>query len=201
MSLAHSRRKEIEVCQRDAVRLSAWKFGFSLHPSPRLRPAPKAVNLRSRTRTATPAKPAVGAPDAPHIPQALLVTPQLQGLALGLDSEAELLRAVADSVTEPFYAWSVGGLLLMANHGWEEATGISRATSLGKSCSAIFPTAMAKRFLEVNRLVIDKGIPVREEEFVDKPEGRVVYLTLKFPIRDKSGRIVAVGGISLSKKA
>ena len=60
---------------------------------------------------------------------------------------------------------------------------------------------MAKRFLEVNRLVIERGQPVREEEFVDLPDGRVLYLTLKFPIRDKSGRIVAVGGISLSKKA
>ncbi|NDB78225.1 MAG: PAS domain S-box protein [Verrucomicrobia bacterium] len=130
-----------------------------------------------------------------------LVTAQLQALALGLENECDFLRAVADSVTEPFYVWSVGGLLLMANHGWEAATGIPRATALGKSCSAIFPTLMAKRFLEVNRLVIEKGVPVREEEFVDKPEGRVLYLTLKFPIRDKSGRIVAVGGISLSKRA
>ncbi len=130
----------------------------------------------------------------------MLVTPQLQGLALGLDNECDFLRAVADSVTEPFYVWSVGGLLLMANRGWEEATGISRERSLGKSCSAIFPTQMAKRFIEVNRLVIEKGVPVREEEFVDKPEGRVHYLTLKFPIRDKSGRIVAVGGISLSQQ-
>jgi PAS domain S-box-containing protein len=176
-------------------------LGLPLHPFARLRPSPKPVSQRSRARTAAPTGPHEGAPEAPLLPQALLVTPQLQGLALGLDSEAEFLRAVADSVTEPFYAWSVGGLLLMANHGWEQATGISRANSLGKSCSAIFPTAMAKRFLEVNRLVIDKGVPVREEEFVDKPEGRVLYLTLKFPIRDKSGRIVAVGGISLSKRA
>ena len=60
---------------------------------------------------------------------------------------------------------------------------------------------MAKRFLEVNRLVIEHGRPVQEEEFVDKPRGRILYLTLKFPIRDKSGRIVAVGGVSLNKKA
>ncbi len=130
-----------------------------------------------------------------------LVTPQLQALALGLESEGDFLRAVADSVTEPFYVWSVGGLLLMANRGWEEATGIPRHGALGKSCSAIFPTDMARRFLEVNRQVIEQGVPVREEEFVDKPGGRVLYLTLKFPIRDKSGRIVAVGGISLSKRA
>ncbi len=135
------------------------------------------------------------------LPASPLVMPQLQGLALGLGNECEFLRAVADSITEPFYVWSIGGLLLMANRGWEEATGIPREPSLGRSCSAIFPTLMAKRFLEVNRLVIESGQPVREEEFVDKPEGRVLYLTHKFPIRDKSGRIVAVGGISLSKKA
>ncbi len=142
-----------------------------------------------------------GEPCPTTAPLTPLVTPQLKGLALGLDNEGDFLRAVADSVTEPVYAWSVGGLLLMANHGWECATGIPRASALGKSCSAIFPTEMAKRFLEVNRLVIEQGQPVREEEFVDQPTGRVLYLTLKFPIRDKSGRIVAVGGISLSKQA
>ena len=166
-----------------------------------MRPSPKTAGARLRSSPKTVAKPSGGNPGATPIPRTPLVTPQLQGLALGLDNEGDFLRAVADSVTEPFYVWSVGGLLLMANQGWEQATGIPRATSLGKSCSAIFPTAMAKRFLEVNRLVIDKGVPVREEEFVDKPEGRVLYLTLKFPIHDKSGRIVAVGGISLSKKA
>jgi PAS domain S-box-containing protein len=165
-----------------------------------LTPSPKHIN--SRRRPGPAAKPARIVPSCPP-PAASgpLVTPQLQALALGLDSECDFLRAVADSVTEPFYVWSVGGLLLMANRGWEEATGIPRGPALGKSCSAIFPTQMAKRFLEVNRLVIEGGVPVREEEFVDKPDGRVLYLTLKFPIRDKSGRIVAVGGISLSKRA
>lgn len=157
---------------------------------------------RRRARPAPAVKPADCKPCADPGPATPLVAPQLQGLALGLDNECDFLRAVADSVTEPFYVWSVGGLLLMANRGWELATGIPRGPSLGKSCSAIFPTLMARRFLEVNRLVIEQGRPVREEEFVDLPGGgRVLYLTLKFPIRDKSGRIVAVGGISLSQQA
>lgn len=134
-------------------------------------------------------------------PQSPLVSPQLHALALGLSTECAFLNAVIESLPEPCYVWSVGGLLLMANQGWETATGVQRATALGKSCSAIFPTEMAKRFLEVNRLVIEHGRPVQEEEFVDKPRGRILYLTLKFPIRDKSGRIVAVGGVSLNKKA
>ncbi|MFA6542921.1 MAG: PAS domain-containing protein [Limisphaerales bacterium] len=161
-------------------------------------PTPKTSVTRRRAGPGPSGKPADCKPCGE--PLTALVTQQLQGLALGFGSECEFLRAMADSLPEPFYVWSVGGLLLMANRGWEEATGIRRETALGKSCSAIFPTLMAKRFLEVNRLVIDKGLPVREEEFVDKPEGRVLYLTLKFPIRDKSGRIVAVGGVSLSKK-
>ena len=164
-------------------------------------PTPKPAGTRRRVRVAPPEKPVDCQACAGELPATALVTAQLQGLALGIDNECDFLRAVADSVTELFYVWSVGGLLLMANRGWELATGIPRGSSLGKSCSAIFPTQMAKRFLEVNRLVIERGQPVREEEFVDLPDGRVLYLTLKFPIRDKSGRIVAVGGISLSKRA
>lgn len=165
---------------------------------PRLRPPNKSVTNRA------PRPPARGTPTpapcpAPN-PDAPLVSPQLQALALGLSTECDFLHAVADSIPEPFYAWSVGGLLLMANRGWEEATGIHRETALGKSCSAIFPTDMARRFLEVNRLVIEQGQPVQEEEFVDRPQGRVLYLTLKFPIRDQSGRIIAVGGVSLNKQ-
>lgn len=164
-------------------------------------PTTKSASPRRGKPPAPAGNAACCPPTAPPAQFTPLVTPHLQGLALGLDNECEFLRAVADSVTEPFYVWSVGGLLLMANRGWEEATGLPRGPSLGKSCSAIFPTQMAKRFLEVNRLVIEQGVPVREEEFVDKPTGRVHYLTLKFPIRDKSGRIVAVGGISLSQQA
>jgi PAS domain S-box-containing protein len=167
---------------------------------PRLRPLNKSVTDRGQPAPALSAlTPNTNcAPRDTHSP---LVTPQLHALALGLSTECDFLNAVVESVTEPFYVWSVGGLLLMANRGWETATGVRRETALGKSCSAIFPTDMARRFLEVNRLVIEQGRPVQEEEFVDKAEGRIVYLTLKFPIRDKSGRIVAVGGVSLSKKA
>jgi len=182
--------------------------GFSLEKYLNL--ASSRSHLRPPTKTVSPPregialalKPpaATGSALAPEAGSPL-VTPQLKGLALGLDNEPDFLRAVVDSMTEPFYVWSLGGLLLMANRGWEEATGVRRESALGKSCSAIFPTEMAKRFLEVNRLVVDKGQPVQEEEFVDKPEGRVLYLTLKFPIRDKSGRIVAVGVVSLSKQA
>lgn len=168
---------------------------------PRLRPLKKSTNHPAPHLPAPLPPPSASAGSLPPDANSPLVAPQLQALALGLGTECELLRAVVDSITEPFYAWSVGGLLLMANRGWERATGVRRDTALGKSCSAIFPTDMAKRFLEVNRLVIEKGHPVQEEEFVDQPQGRVHYLTLKFPIRDKSGRIVAVGGVSLSKKA
>ena len=181
--------------------LSAWNNPGFRHPLLRLAPTPKPVRPRRPGRSTSAVKPVVPASAPTPATPTPLVTPELHGLALGLTTEGDFLRAVADSMTEPFYAWSVGGLLLMANHGWEQATGIPRATALGKSCSAIFPTLMARRFLEVNRLVIEQGQPVREEEFVDKSTGRVLYLTLKFPIRDRSGRIVAVGGISLSQPA
>ena len=60
---------------------------------------------------------------------------------------------------------------------------------------------MARRFLEVNKEVIDKDRAVEAAEFVNKKDGRHQYRTLKFPVRGAGGRVVAVGGVSFKKKA
>lgn len=128
-----------------------------------------------------------------------LVAEDLGRFGLGFGNPGEFVEGVIEAIPVPFYVWSVDGVLLLANRGWEEATGIQRHLALGRSCSTIFPVEMAHRFLEVNRRVIEEGEAVHAEEFVEKPEGRHIYSTVKFPIRDHSGRIVAVGGVSFEK--
>jgi len=137
-------------------------------------------------------------PDDKKIP--LIVSP-FDGSKLGSAGEFEFLQKVVDALPAPFYVWSTDGVLLLANQGWEEDTGIKRPDALGKLCTELFPKDMAQRFLEVNKEVVETKRAVETDEFVTKKDGRHQYLTVKFPIRDAKGRIVAVGGVSFKKKA
>ena len=55
----------------------------------------------------------------------------------------------------------------------------------------------AKEFYEINRRVIETGLPVSVEQWVDAPSGRRFFHTVKFPLRDAAGRVEAVGAISI----
>ena len=55
----------------------------------------------------------------------------------------------------------------------------------------------ARRFRDENRQVIETAAPLVVQEEVDAPDGRHLSLyTVRFPVRDASGRVGAVGGIS-----
>lgn len=130
----------------------------------------------------------------------LIFADNILSFDLGAETKDEFLQTVIEALDVPFYVWSVDGALIMANKACAEETGIKRQEALGRPGKDIYPPKMNERWLEVNQQVIDKGTSVQEEEFVDNPEGRQVYVSLKFPIKDESGRIVAVGGVSFKKK-
>ena len=64
---------------------------------------------------------------------------------------------------------------------------------VGRSAADLFPPEEAGRFLEQNRTVIESGTPLELDEEVMTPGGRRELHTVKFPLRDASGRIEADG--------
>jgi signal transduction histidine kinase len=74
---------------------------------------------------------------------------------------------------------------------------ITQERAIGRSSEELFPAEVARQFRETDQTVIDSGIPIVIEESVRMPDGQHFFHTVKFPLIDASGRVEAVGGISI----
>jgi PAS domain S-box-containing protein len=112
---------------------------------------------------------------------------QMQGFLASLLEHAPL----------SIYVASTDGRIRLVNRAWEEFWGVSREKAIGLRSEQIYPAAAARQYLEANQRVVDGAAPVVTEEIGDAPDGRHYFHTVKFPLRDASGGVEAVGGISI----
>ncbi|MBC8001530.1 MAG: PAS domain S-box protein, partial [Opitutaceae bacterium] len=113
--------------------------------------------------------------------------------------ESELLRTVVDHLPDFIYVkdldtrfllMNAAGLLLMKLDGIEQV--------LGKTVFDFFPDEQATSFVEDDRLVLESGRPVldREEPITGQNGETRFLLTTKVPLRNSSGQITGLVGIS-----
>ena len=115
-----------------------------------------------------------------------------------LRSTQEFLVKLLDYTPAPIYIVTADEQRLrLVNRAWEKLVGIRREEVIGYSIDQLFPPDVTQRFKAVNQQVINTGVPVILEDFVDVADGRHYFHTIKFPIQDALGQIEAVGGISL----
>ena len=106
------------------------------------------------------------------------------------------LRGIIDNTTSSIYLKDLEGRYLLINSAVEQFVGLSSDQLLMRSDRELFPREAAERFHETDRRVVQTGAPVEVEEEVPREDGLHTYITVKFPIRNSAGQIVAVGGIS-----
>ena len=131
---------------------------------------------------------------------------RLAELELALESQsAELktlreneegLRAVIDNSPNAISLKSADGRYVFINRVYEKISGKTNEAARGKTSYELFPKAFADSSVAQDRTVIETGEIVEQEEEVRFDDGEHTLLTVKFPVRDASGEIVAVGGIS-----
>jgi PAS domain S-box-containing protein len=110
----------------------------------------------------------------------------------------DFLTKILEYTPAPIYiTTAVDDRYRLVNRAWEEFIGMRREEVIGRSLDELLPPAMAQHFKEVNQQVIDTGVPVITEEFVEVADGRHYFYTVKFPMHDALGEIEAVGGISI----
>ncbi|MHB9133892.1 MAG: PAS domain S-box protein [Armatimonadota bacterium] len=78
----------------------------------------------------------------------------------------------------------------------EQVTGISRAQSIGKTQEEIVPEEVARVVNAKYRQCVEARHPIEEEVALDLPSGRRIFQSILIPIRDESGRIYRIIGIS-----
>jgi len=120
-----------------------------------------------------------------------------QKLASELDRKQLLLRTVIDSIPDLIFYKDNDGFYLGCNKAFATFAGRLEKDLAGRTDLDIFPREVAELFHVMDRKMLFEGVPRRNEEWIDYPDGRRVLLdTLKTPYYGQHGEIIGLIGIS-----
>ncbi|MBI5352425.1 MAG: PAS domain S-box protein [Chloroflexi bacterium] len=84
----------------------------------------------------------------------------------------------------------------LINRKWEEVTGLKRESVIGRTDEELFPGLIGKQFRANDVEVMEAGKAIEKEEILDNPQGRKYFLSVKFPLRNESGEVRGMCGIT-----
>ncbi|HVY71807.1 MAG TPA: PAS domain S-box protein, partial [Verrucomicrobiae bacterium] len=116
-----------------------------------------------------------------------------------LEAERNLLRAVVDHLPDYIYIKDADSRYLMNNRANVELMNAGTvANTLGKTAADFFPPDLARLYHEDDRRVMASGLPMieREEPIVSSAGEQRWLLTTKVPVRDETGAVTGLVGIS-----
>ncbi len=107
------------------------------------------------------------------------------------------MTAILNNAPAVIYAKDLEGRYLLLNRQYENLFQIKQSEVLGRTDDAIFPAPVAATVRANDQKVIATGQALSSEETVPHQDGSLhTYISHKFPLLDKTGRIYAVCGIS-----
>ena len=108
----------------------------------------------------------------------------------------QLLQDVADNTTAVIYVKDVNGRFLFTNRRFEQLFQLTTDQIVGHTNHEIFPREIADAFRANDLQVLERNSTVEYEELAPHEDGLHTYLSIKFPLRDHTGRPYATCGIS-----
>lgn len=111
---------------------------------------------------------------------------------------ADLLELIGSSTPGIIYAKDRDGRMLYCNQALEQLSGVSMAAMLGKTDLEWNPNRSEAEALQVaDREVLATGQTQDLEEVFTGHDGKArIYQTLKSPLKDRSGEVIGVVGVS-----
>jgi len=107
-----------------------------------------------------------------------------------------LFQTVIDASPSLIYAKGLDGRFILVNSQFERVMGATKDQVIGKSDAEIFGEEYAHEVSTRDRTVIETGEARNFEEMGPDTENPRYYSSVRFPLRDASGRVYAVCGIS-----
>lgn len=110
----------------------------------------------------------------------------------------EALEGLINAIPDPIYVVKLEGLRVSyCNTIFAQSLGFnSRDQVQGKTVAECFSSSEAERFLQYSQTVFEGGQLVHQHETLEQKEGIRHYDAFKVPLRNKSGQIYALLGIS-----
>ncbi|OGQ77881.1 MAG: hypothetical protein A3F90_18580 [Deltaproteobacteria bacterium RIFCSPLOWO2_12_FULL_60_19] len=107
------------------------------------------------------------------------------------------LRAIIDTSTRIIYLKDREGRYLLVNRQYEKLFHLTAEQIAGKTDHDIFPKEFADAYRANDLKTLEAGVPLEFEEEGMQADGRHVYSSNKFPIRNSAGALYALCGISM----
>lgn len=113
-----------------------------------------------------------------------------------LKKNQHMLNAIINNSSAVIYVKSLDGRFMLVNREFERLFGLSAAQIIGKSNHELLPAEVADAVRANDVVVIKQKSALQFEEMVPLADGPHNYLSVKFPLLDESGQVVATAGIS-----
>ncbi|MEI8031679.1 MAG: diguanylate cyclase [Comamonadaceae bacterium] len=117
-----------------------------------------------------------------------------------VETSRALFQSVIDGAPASIYAHNLKGQSILVNHAFEQHFRVSRSDVLGRTRAEGLAGVMSPEVAEMNhqldRKIIESGRVFETEELNVEADGTHIYQTLKHPLRDLTGRIFGITGIS-----
>jgi PAS domain S-box-containing protein len=113
-----------------------------------------------------------------------------------LQEKLDLLYSSIDSTSDAIYVKDLQGCYIVVNAKTASILGKEKSEITGKTDRELLPAEIADRLMENDRRIIASGIEETIEESISE-KGRIdTYIATKTPLRDRSGKIIGMCGIS-----
>ncbi|RKY22506.1 MAG: hypothetical protein DRQ55_01000 [Planctomycetota bacterium] len=117
-------------------------------------------------------------------------------MARQLAHKEDLIRALFEAAPDPIFYKDAEGRYLGCNEAYAKVVGRSPGAVAGLTDHDLHPADIASRAGARDREVLETGNVLRDEYWVEPPDGRRVLLdTVKCPFRDEQGQPIGVVGI------
>lgn len=105
------------------------------------------------------------------------------------------LQAIFDHAPVEIYLKDVEGRYLQINREFERLFNVKNSDMVGKFPESAHTDRLAKTTRDHDLAVLNSGLPVTREETADTEKGIRYLHTIKFPVRDETGRISGLGAV------
>ena len=121
---------------------------------------------------------------------------ELKKTQQALEESRARLQAILDHIPAFLYMKDIEGRYLVINRWCENLLNVREEDVRGKTPHEILPKDLADRFVANDRRVLQTEAGQTFEEYMPTDGGGITVLSTQFPIRDRSGQMVALGGVS-----
>jgi PAS domain S-box-containing protein len=113
-----------------------------------------------------------------------------------LQKNQKLLQSIIDNTTNTISVKKINGEYILVNKQYQSLFEAKEADLVGKTNADFLPKDIADKYRSADLDAIKAGKDIQVEEIIETTEGSRTFLSVKFPLKDNSNRVYAIGTIS-----